>query len=148
MDMSLKLGIGVLFISITVGLFIFVFTQEKLVDPKVFMSKLQLSRTIYLISDIRQTDDPYRHNVQQCMVDFAGSSGLAGKDINIFSYDGDKCFSSSGTRDISACEGEARNGPTIYLVKGNGSTQFYQTRMVVSIGQEYVPYTCKVNSVR
>ena len=115
------------------------------VDLTSFSSILFDAQDVFIVMDVRGVNNgSVKQNILQCGVDFAGSSGLAGKNLTFFSIDsGDSCTGMAGNYSISHCFDETKKGVTIYVKQGN-YTKFYTNAMVVGMGSNYAPNGCNI----
>lgn len=117
------------------------------VEPNVFADQLLAASEVFIIQDLRDVNsDIIRKNIQQCGIDFAGSMGLAGKNITIFALEGNECTTLDGIVELNDCLDKinAATNPLINIKQGNQST-FYKTKLEVGISEEYLPNSCNIN---
>jgi hypothetical protein len=124
-----------------------------------FADALMSSQTVYLVEDIRGLEKyPIsRNNIMQCGVDFAGSQGLAGKEVNIYILEGNECSASEAggnltIKALSECHaavasafGKAGNS-VIWIEKGY-SPSVYPSGLVVRINETYTQGMCNIRFV-
>lgn len=124
----------------------------KEVNIQTFSAILANSADVFIVMDVRGVNDPaVRHSILQCGVDFAGSPGLGGKALTVYSLDGQNCMGASqqGNRSVltnytsSYCFGQMANGMAIYLHEGN-ETRFYTNAMAVGLGENYTAGGCSI----
>ncbi|NYZ74567.1 hypothetical protein H0O00_05465 [Candidatus Micrarchaeota archaeon] len=127
------------------------------VDVETFKSSFASAPTIYIVMDVRGVKDSLvSNNVLQCGVDFAGSSGMAGKDAVYFSLGDDGCTAPDGAHPLSDCVSQLENGLVIYVKECQapfaifgqqcpGGAKYYSNGMVVTVGQEYALGTCGIH---
>ncbi len=126
---------------------VIVLMKEPVVEPSVFISHLAQSPKVVIVQDLRgATSDLIRKNIQQCGVDFAGSQGLARKELVISAYEKDLCITMEGTFPISKCESEYATLTKIFISAGK-ETRFFNDKMIVGVQEQYVPLDCRVNIV-
>ncbi|MBI5047210.1 hypothetical protein HZC07_05790 [Candidatus Micrarchaeota archaeon] len=117
------------------------------VDEETFKSLINSAQNVYIFMDGKGvSDDIVRNNIYQCGIDFAGSGGLAPKNITVLSRD-DKpgCVAVDGVHpNENDCFSKLANGLTIYIKEGN-STGLYSKGMVVGVGSIYKVGTCGIN---
>ncbi|MBS3067730.1 hypothetical protein J4450_03440 [Candidatus Micrarchaeota archaeon] len=117
------------------------------VEPDVFAEGLLASSDVFIIQDLRDVNsDVIRKNIQQCGIDFAGSTGLVGKNITIFALEGSECTTLDGVVDLNSCLNKinAATNPIINIKQGNQS-KFYKTKLEVGISEGYAPNSCNIN---
>ncbi|MBI5227522.1 hypothetical protein HY988_02940 [Candidatus Micrarchaeota archaeon] len=147
-------AIAILFIALCVLAYFFLFST----NPNSFVpaSPIKVSdfkdtflsaKTINLLMDVRGLKkDNTSQNILQCGVDFAGSSGMGGKNVTYFSAADDGCTSVDGGHPIDYCFSSIKNGLTIYIHQGN-STSYYSNGMSVGVGPLYKQGTCGIRIV-
>jgi len=115
------------------------------VNMATFSSILMEAKNVVIVMDVRSFSNySVNQNILQCGVDFAGSQGLAGKNLTFLSLDaGDSCIGISGNYSASYCFDEMNKGVTIYVKEGN-ATKFYTNAMVVGMGSNYSANGCNI----
>ena len=117
------------------------------VDLKTFKDTFAAANNVYILMDVRHVQNSStRQNILQCGIDFAGSSGMGGKNVTYFSIDeSEGCVSSNGKgkQSDSYCFSELKNGITIYIHEGTVSS-YHTNGIVVSIGPEYRLGACGI----
>jgi len=115
------------------------------VNMATFSSILADSKNVFIVMDVRYAEEgAVKTNILQCGVDFAGSPGLAGKNLTFFSIDkGGSCIGMNSTFSTSQCFKEMGRGLTIFVQEGN-STKFYTNAMVVGVGSDYPANGCNI----
>jgi len=117
------------------------------VNQETFTHILQEANEVNILMDIRNVDDSNdRWAILQCGVDFAGSSGLAGKKIRYLSMDDTGCVAEDGKYDLNYCMNTINNGVTLYVQKGNETT-FHSKAMVVGVQHDYIIGLCNIAKV-
>ncbi|MBN2478462.1 hypothetical protein JXB01_04195 [Candidatus Micrarchaeota archaeon] len=104
-----------------------------------FQNYVLSSEKVYIVMDIRDaSDNETAVKIMQCGIDYAGSQGLSPKQKEIYSFDGDGCYSSAtgNMRTIEECADEFQSGPTFYIVEGD-STEFSKEFAWVGVNQSY-----------
>lgn len=100
---------------------------------------------VYIVMDVRGVQNEFtNHNILQCGVDFAGSSGLGGKTTTYFSMDEENCVAPDGMHEHSWCFEQLQNGLTIYVTEGE-YTSLHTNGMIVGVGPEYSTGTCGIH---
>ncbi|MBD3398196.1 hypothetical protein GF412_03330 [Candidatus Micrarchaeota archaeon] len=120
-----------------------------------FAANLLAAETVYIVEDVRGLEKyPLsRTHVMQCGVDYAGSQGLAGKELVVYAFDDDDvCGTVNGTASIDKCYSDvlsASEDPAtmiIWIEKGS-SPEIYSRGMVVRINETYVQGSCTTSLV-
>lgn len=115
------------------------------VPTSVFAANLQNAENIVIVMDIRNNpSEMKRGNIMQCGTDFAGSQGLVGKNITAYALEGEECLSIDGNMNINDCIKNALSGTAIFIMPGNGSTLFYEKKMIVGMGENYTFRECGI----
>ena len=118
------------------------------VDVETFKDIFDSSEKVFIFMDVRGVDNAYTStNILQCGVDFAASSGMAGKDVTYFSLADDGCIAPDGSHPDSYCFEQLENGITIYVKGGPGGASYYTNGMVVTVGPQYDMGTCGIHRV-
>jgi len=124
------------------------------ININTFSAILANSSDVYLIMDVRGVNDTrVNQSIMQCGVDLAGSTGLAGKTMTIYSLETQGCLGAvqQGNKSVFAnytsayCFGQAGNGIALYLHQGN-ETHFYTNAMVVGLGENYTVGGCSIRA--
>jgi len=120
-------------------------TLGKEVNIQTFSAILANSGDVFIVMDVRGVNDSaVRHNILQCGVDFAGSWGLAGKNLTFYSLDaGENCKGANGNYTSSYCFDRMSGGVTIYVHESN-KTMFYTNAMAVGLGDNYTTGGCSI----
>jgi hypothetical protein len=116
------------------------------VNAQTFLSLFGKEDAVYVVMDVRDvTSQKVKTNILQCGVDFAGSTGLLGKNQTYYSFDSEQgCVALEGTLPLDYCMKNLNdNGMTIYVKEAN-STKFYTNAMVVGVGQNYSEGECSI----
>jgi len=120
------------------------------INKETFVSLLSDAEKVYIVMDVRGIDnDNLRRNILQCGVDFAGSMGLADRDVTYVSMRDGKCTiaSLSGkneTTGVNECiDMINEDGLSLYVIEGN-ETKYYTRAAMVGVGKLYVLGTCNV----
>ena len=116
------------------------------VNGETFATILADSSNVYIVMDVRGVDEQVRRkNILQCGVDFAGSPGLVGKNLTIFSLDDDQgCIGMDRNHPFEYCFSQMENGIALYVEEGN-VTKFYTNALKVGMGESYEVGACSVN---
>lgn len=118
------------------------------VDVETFKDIFNSAEKVYIFMDVRGVDNPaISTNILQCGVDFAASSGMAGKDVTYFSLADDGCVAPDGAHPDSYCFEQIKDGVTIYVKEGPGGANYYTNGMVVTVGSQYAIGTCGIRRV-
>ncbi len=124
------------------------FTPSSEVDLQTFGSIFHNSSKVVILMDVRSvTDDSIRANILQCGVDFAGSSGLASKNVSYRSIDDSECVTDMGRFDRSFCFEDLDSSVTLFIYPGN-SSKFYSNGMTVGVDKSYRLGSCAINQIR
>lgn len=129
------------------------FVPGAAVDAETFKGIFNKADTVYIVMDVRGvTDANTRTNILQCGVDFAGSSGMGGKNVSYMSLGDDGCVAddgmrpSGGTHTAEYCISLLKNGTVIYVKEGTSSS-YYSNALVVGVGQQYPAGSCAIRKV-
>lgn len=146
------LAVGAIFvIALALAYYFFVmsaysFKPGAKVDEETFKGIFADADKVYILMDVRGiSDHSISNNVMQCGVDFAGSSGLAGKTVTPLSVSNDGCVIPTGPAPLGDCFSMLEDGITIYVRSGDNAVQYYSNGMVVYVGSDYVPFTCGIH---
>lgn len=119
-----------------------------------FAQHLLLAEKVCIVEDLRDLEGyPIsRGNIMQCGVDFSGSEGIAGKELEIYVLEGEACTTVEGIRPISECYAEITSfsaDPSvsvIWIEKGDQSTA-YGKNLLVQVNELYSQGDCSVSLV-
>ncbi len=129
------------------------------VDAETFKNAFSSAPTVFIVMDVRGVKDSLvSNNVMQCGVDFAGSSGLGGKDAVYFSFGDEGCTAPDGPHPMKDCLSQLKNGLVIYVKECQapfaifgqqcgGGAKYYSNGMIVSVGKNYTLGTCGIHWV-
>lgn len=118
------------------------------VDVETFTDIFGSAEKVYIFMDVRGVNNDFtRTNILQCGVDFAASSGMAGKDVTYFSLGDGECIAPDGSHPPSYCFSQLENGITIYVKEGPGGADYYTNGMMVYVGTDYELGTCGIRRV-
>ncbi len=139
MDEKIKITITILIVMAAIILTYSMFAESK----------------VYIIMDLRNvSDDTIRNNIMQCGTDFAGSSGLVGKNITIFALEDDKCTALEGIRTIQSCLDESKGGilsilapNKIIIVQSKMNTAYDSNTIIIKVGANYTLGTCNIKKI-
>jgi hypothetical protein len=121
------------------------FAPGRVVDQAEFTDIFSATDDIYIVMDVRGVaDQNTMRNILQCGVDFAGSSGMGGKNPMYFSVDNQGCVAPDGYHDYEYCFSQLQDGLTIYVHKGS-QYSFHENGMVVGVGPDYAFGTCGIH---
>lgn len=153
MDKGLdKLKIGataLLLVAVVVLVFVFFppmteFRPGTEVNEETFTHVLEEADRVNIMMDIRGVDDEKTQwGILQCGIDFAGSFGLATKNVSYLSMDDQGCVAEDGRHNFKYCTDALQHGVTLYIREGSGAT-FHSNAMVVGVGNDYVVDSCKI----
>jgi len=122
------------------------YAKGVLADKSVFLAKLQSSGQVYLIMDLRNASELQRGYIMQCGTDFAGSTGLVGKDIISYALEDGACTSIDGQMKLNDCINKAMGGVGLYI-RSAGTTAFFTDKFIIGVGNNYTAGTCRVTAV-
>lgn len=122
------------------------YAKGVLADKQEFLNNLQSSSKVYLVMDLRGASELQAGRIMQCGTDFAGSSGLVGKDIISYALEDQSCTSIDGRMKLSDCVNNAMGGVGIYI-RSSGTTAFFTDKFIVAIGNNYTAGGCRINVV-
>ncbi len=115
------------------------------VDETTFLNNFDSAQYVYIVMDVRGIDDDLlRKNILQCGVDFAGSSGLAPKNVTYYSLGDAGCVTVDGSKSAEYCFSQVRNGMAIYVHDGN-TTSYYSNGITVGVDTSYQLGTCGIH---
>ena len=125
-----------------------VFEKGAKIDRETFLELFSGSPSVYIVMDLRgASSQPVKVNIMQCGVDFAGSSGLVGRNVTYLSMDVNECYFSTvdggaeKTTDISRCIAMLDDGMSLYIIEGN-QTEYYTKAAVIGVNEDYVVGVC------
>lgn len=128
------------------------FERGEATDEGTFLSTLIDSPVIYIVMDLRGVeDDSVRTNIMQCGVDFAGGTGLAGRNVTYMSMDETQCVHASidegvkGTITPDECLEMLNGGMSLYIVEGV-STTYYTKAAMVGVNESYEIGMCGITA--
>lgn len=149
---NIKTIATVLLIVIAILFAYFIFSNKKLeiktgdqVAPEVFIQELSDAEKVYILQDLRGADATVRKNIQQCGIDFAGSTGLVGKNLTIIALDDKECTTLEGIKSVKFCIDEVENAKAVFHIKKSNKTVFYNHIAVVGIDANYTARACDIN---
>ncbi|HLC68725.1 MAG TPA: hypothetical protein VJH24_02700 [Candidatus Bilamarchaeaceae archaeon] len=116
------------------------------VDGGVFLESLRDVSSVYIVMDIRHAAPEVRQNILQCGVDFAGSPGLANKEITTMALEENSCVGLEGSESVADCLNGLQGQTVLYIQQGD-QTAFYPHAVIVGMGEEYALEDCHVNIV-
>jgi hypothetical protein len=116
------------------------------VNLETFNSILGDAESVHIVMDVRDVEDQQiKTNILQCGVDFAGSFGLVGKNLSIYSFDNEQgCIGMGENYPLSYCIQKMEEQGVVLLIEGGNSTTFYSNAMKVGVGNNYTVGTCSV----
>lgn len=115
------------------------------IDETTFLNNFDSAELVYIVMDVRDIeDDLLRKNILQCGVDFAGSSGLAPKNVTYYSIGDAGCVTVDGSKTPEYCFSEIRKGMAIY-VHGGSTYAYYSNGISVGVGTDYQLGTCGIH---
>jgi hypothetical protein len=117
------------------------------VDAQTFKDIFANASRVYIVMDVRGvTDANISRNILQCGVDFAGSSGMGGKNVSYISLGDSGCVEDDGSHAADYCISQLKDGITIYVKEG-ASSSYYSNALVVGVGPQYAVGSCAIKSV-
>jgi hypothetical protein len=123
------------------------FTPGRAVDEGTFKEIFANATRVSIVMDVRgAADNATATNIMQCGVDFAGSTGMGGKEMAPFSISGDGCVAQDGQHPLDWCISALSDGITIYVREGSG-VSYYDNAMVVGVGPQYPLGSCGIKRV-
>jgi len=123
-----------------------IFETGSEVDAETFKNTFASSPLIYIVMDVRGVNDQLvSNNVLQCGVDFAGSTGMGGKDAVYLSFGNEGCTAPDGAHPMKDCVSMLKDGIVIYVKGGSGGAKYYSNGMVVTVGKNYTLGTCGIH---
>ncbi len=116
---------------------------------ELFAQNLLYAEKVCIVEDLRGLEayPLSRNNVMQCAIDFSGSSGLAGKELEVYALGGEACTTRAGVRPIEDCYAEITSfsedssASVIWIEKGNESVA-YTKDILVQVNEQYLQGTC------
>ena len=158
----IALVIGILVVA--AGIFIFFynpqtpdtivpeFNKGAKINQETFLSLLSEAKKIYVVMDIRNVSSNLTsRNILECGVDFAGSGGLANRNVIYVSMENERCVAASltgfnkTTTDADCMKMINGDGMSLYVQQGN-ETAYYNRAAVVGVGEGYVLGTCSIGA--
>ncbi|MEM3422850.1 MAG: hypothetical protein QXF35_04520 [Candidatus Bilamarchaeaceae archaeon] len=130
------------------------FDKGKKINKETFLDLLAESKKIYIVMDARNaSSELVNRNIFQCGIDFAGSSGLVGRNVVYVGMDrNNKCVVASllnltnKTLNPNECIKMINSeGISIYINEGN-QTEYYTRAAMVGIGDTYVLGSCSIGT--
>ncbi len=123
------------------------FNPGAAVDAETFKDIFNQADKVYIIMDVRGVRDANAsRNILQCGVDFAGSSGMGGKNVSYLSLGDDGCVAGDGAHTAEYCISLLKNGIVIYVKEGTSSS-YYSNALVVGVGPQYPASSCAIRKV-
>lgn len=115
------------------------------VDAETFKDLFSSAQNVYILMDVRGVSDGVTsNNILQCGVDFAGSSGMGGKNVTPLSVsESEGCIAPDGSHPLGYCFSELKKGITIYIHPGSTSA-YYANGLVVGVDANYTAGTCGI----
>jgi len=150
---SLKtIAFAILFVAVaTLAVYVlFIQPTEKFVpgsevDSETFLQIFDSTENVYIFMDVRGVTDPdVKHNILQCGVDFAASSGMGPKNATYFSLGEEGCITPKGSSEDAYCFNELRKGVTIYIHEGS-TTSYHSNGILVGVGSNYSLGACGIH---
>ncbi len=121
------------------------FVPGSVVDSQTFLQIFDSTENVYIFMDVRGVTDPdVKHNILQCGVDFAASSGMGPKNATYFSLGEDGCITPKGSSEDAYCFNEIRHGVAIYIHEGP-TTSYHSNGILVGVGKNYSLGTCGIH---
>jgi hypothetical protein len=118
------------------------------VDAATFKDIFSNASRVHIVMDTRGVNDVNTStNILQCGVDFAGSSGMGGKNVTHMALSNDSCVADDGDHTAEYCISELKNGVVINVKVGPGVADYYTNGMVVTVGSNYTVGTCGIRKV-
>lgn len=126
---------------------------------EAFANYLISSNTVYLVEDLRGLEryPISRNNIMQCGVDFAGSEGLAGKELDIYILEEETCSASEAggnltTKPISECHASVasafgKEGNAVIWIEKGYTPSIYPSGIVVRVNETYTQGMCNIQFV-
>ena len=117
-------------------------------DQETFANTFEDTGRIFIVMDTRGvSDSQISDNILQCGVDFAGSTGMGGKNVTPIGIDSSSCTAPDGTHQTKECFSWLKSGLTIYVKEGSPpGADYYSNGMVVRLGREYAVGTCGIHA--
>ncbi len=149
------LVVAVIILGSAIAYFFFIdrpseFRKGTAINEETFVSLLSDADKVHVVMDVRGIEDDYtRRNVLQCGIDFAGSMGLANREVNYVSMSDRGCTIASlgglnKTTSVKECMDIInKDGISLYVLEGNG-TKYYTRAAMIGVGDLYVLGTCNV----
>jgi hypothetical protein len=117
------------------------------VDADTFKDIFSKADRIFIVMDVRGvTDSNTSTNILQCGVDFAGSSGMGGKNVSYLSLGNDGCVAEDGKHTAEDCFSMLKSGIVIYVKEGSSSS-YHSDSMIVGVGPQYSAGSCSIKKV-
>ncbi len=123
------------------------FVPGQSVTPAQFQNELVSAGKVFILMDVRGAQNAsVRGSIMQCGVDFAESTYLGSKNVSPLSFDNKECTDANGTRPLSECASELKDGITIDIRAGQPAVRYFSNGMLVTVGPEYTLGSCGINS--
>ncbi len=127
------------------------FDKGNRINKETFLALLAEKKPVYIVMDARNVSDNYtKRNIFQCGVDFAGSSGLVGREVYIVAMEDAGCVLASPSRAINRTATNSEcikmlnsGGIAVYSHAGN-DTLYYSRAAMVGVGDTYVLGSCSI----
>ena len=149
-DVYKFLAVGLLVIVFLALVYFFISTSQDnffpgtSVDAETFKDIFKTSNSIYILMDVRGVrNENTQRNILQCGVDFAGSSGMGGKNVSYLSAGNEGCVAPDGLHPSSFCFSEIKKGLAIYVREGT-DTRYYSNGLSVGVTSQYTLGTCGI----
>ena len=116
-------------------------------DAETFKNAFEDAGRVFIVMDARGVSDPkVGDNILQCGVDFAGSTGMGGKNVTPLGIDSGSCTAPDGTHELKECFSWLGSGITIYVKGGEpAGAEYFSNGMVVRVGRDYATGTCGIH---
>lgn len=120
------------------------------VSAEAFADLFADSEKVFIVMDVSGVEEQEtKKNVLQCGVDFAGSSGMGGKNVSYFSIENETCYVlayiEDGILSTEYCMEALDEGITIYVKEGPGGAEYFRDHMTVYVGSNYTLGTCGIH---
>ncbi|NYZ77490.1 hypothetical protein H0O02_04215 [Candidatus Micrarchaeota archaeon] len=127
-----------------------VFEKGAEVNQETFLSLLSDADKIYIVMDIRNASNSIvSTNILQCGVDFAGSRGLAGRNVSYVSMDDNGCALSINEKGVTDTVPNCirmlngAEGISLYIYEGS-ETKYYTKAAAIGVNGNYQLGTCEL----
>ncbi len=122
--------------------------QRKEVSYANILKQINSSKSICIVFDYSDLEDPIRQNVGQCAADIAYSyTSWFKRPVYVFGIENGICTTLNKTKSESECIREILSKDCfVFLIKGdeNVSTKSFNNLMEINVGKSYKAFDCSI----